>query len=184
MLEDKGNLHSDIQTPSEDRQHLAAKRDVERRIQERVSGQSSPATPYQQKDSSSHLDDSDNGNLTAGRANQPSVVGPNNWTGFTGPGEASKGPPQMSTIQHELPLERRENIPSQFQNVSNSLGSWNHSSVNHLTSYSLKEHWKPVPVIDSNPHGVTMMKDGNVLGKNVSGGESHCQLCYFCCFCR
>jgi hypothetical protein len=138
MLEDKGNLHSDIQTPSEDRQHLAAKRDVERRIQERVSGQSSPATPYQQKDSSSHLDDSDNGNLTAGRANQPSVVGPNNWTGFTGPGEASKGPPQMSTIQHELPIERRENIPSQFQNVSNSLGSWNHSSVNHLTSYSLK----------------------------------------------
>jgi hypothetical protein len=184
MLEDKGNLHSDIQTPSEDRQHLAAKRDVERRIQERVSGQSSPATPYQQKDSSSHLDDSDNGNLTAGRANQPSVVGPNNWTGFTGSGEASKGPPQMSTIQHELPIERRENIPSQFQNVSNSLGSWNHSSVNHLTSYSLKEHWKPVTVIDSNPHGVTMMKDGNVFGKNVSGGESHCQLCYFCCFCR
>ncbi|MCI54765.1 helicase swr1, partial [Trifolium medium] len=52
MLEDKGNLHSDIQTQSEDRKHLAAKRDVERRIQERVSGQSSSATPYQQKDSS------------------------------------------------------------------------------------------------------------------------------------
>ncbi|XP_045831724.1 chromatin structure-remodeling complex protein SYD-like isoform X2 [Trifolium pratense] len=169
MLEDKGNLHSDIQTPSEDRKHLAAKRDVERRIQERVSGQSSSATPYLQKDSSSHLDDSDNGNLTSGRANQPSVVGLNNWTGFTS--EASKGPPQISTIQHELPIERRENIPSQFQNVSNSLGSWNHNSVNHLTSYSLKEHWKPVPVIDSNPHGVTMMKEGNALGKNVSGDQ-------------
>ncbi|CAJ2634406.1 unnamed protein product [Trifolium pratense] len=169
MLEDKGNLHSDIQTPSEDRKHLAAKRDVERRIQERVSGQSSSASPYLQKDSSSHLDDSDNGNLTSGRANQPSVVGLNNWTGFTS--EASKGPPQISTIQHELPIERRENIPSQFQNVSNSLGSWNHNSVNHLTSYSLKEHWKPVPVIDSNPHGVTMMKEGNALGKNVSGDQ-------------
>lgn len=169
MLEDKGNLHSDIQTSSEDRKHLAAKRDVERRIQDRVVAQSSSATPYQQKDSSStrgivgnsHLDDVDNGNLQAGRANQPSVVGPNNWTGFTGPSEASKGSPQVSTIQHELPIERRENIPSQF-----------HNSIKHLNSYSLQEHWKPVPGINSNPHGVTMMKDGNLLGKNVSAGES------------
>ncbi|XP_004508316.1 uncharacterized protein [Cicer arietinum] len=168
MLEDKGNLHSDIQTSSEDRKHLAAKRDVERRIQDRVVAQSSSATPYQQKDSSStrgivgnsHLDDVDNGNLQAGRANQPSVVGPNNWTGFTGPSEASKGSPQVSTIQHELPIERRENIPSQF-----------HNSIKHLNSYSLQEHWKPVPGINSNPHGVTMMKDGNLLGKNVSAEQ-------------
>jgi len=55
----------------------------------------------------SHLDDSDNGILMAGRANQPSVVGPNNWTGFTDLIEASKGPLQVSTIQHELPIETR-----------------------------------------------------------------------------
>lgn len=187
LLEDKGNLHSDIQTPSEDSKHLAAKRDVERRIQERVAAQSSSATPYQQKDSSSsrgivvgnsNLDDSDNGILTAGRANQPSVVGPNNWTGFAGPSEASKGPPQVSTSQHELPIERRENIPTHFQSVVNSRGSWNPNSVNHLTSYSLKEHWKPVPGIDSNHHGGVTTMNGNVLGKNVSAGESHCQLCH------
>ncbi|CAL5198820.1 unnamed protein product [Lathyrus oleraceus] len=171
MLEDKGNLHSDIQTPSEDRKHLAAKRDVERRNQERMAAQSSSATQYQQKDSSStrgivvgnsHLNDGDNGILTAGRANQHSVIGPNNWTGSN---------PHVSPIQHELPIERRENIPSQFQNVSNNSGSWNHNSINQLTSYSLKEHWKPVPGIDSNSHGVTVMKDGNVLGKNVSAEQ-------------
>lgn len=187
LLEDKGNLHSDIQTPSEDSKHLAAKRDVERRIQERVAAQSSSATPYQLKDSSSsrgivvgnsNLDDSDNGILTAGRANQPSVVGPNNWTGFAGPSEASKGSPQVSTSQHELPIERRENIPTHFQSVVNSRGSWNPNSVNHLTSYSLKEHWKPVPGIDSNHHGGVTTMNGNVLGKNVSAGESHCQLCH------
>ncbi|XP_024638089.1 chromatin structure-remodeling complex protein SYD isoform X1 [Medicago truncatula] len=180
LLEDKGNLHSDIQTPSEDSKHLAAKRDVERRIQERVAAQSSSATPYQQKDSSSsrgivvgnsNLDDSDNGILTAGRANQPSVVGPNNWTGFAGPSEASKGPPQVSTSQHELPIERRENIPTHFQSVVNSRGSWNPNSVNHLTSYSLKEHWKPVPGIDSNHHGGVTTMNGNVLGKNVSAEQ-------------
>ncbi|CAK8563616.1 unnamed protein product [Lathyrus sativus] len=171
MLEDKGNLHSDIQTPSEDRKHLAAKRDVERRNQERMAAQSSSATPYQQKDSSStrgivvgnsHLNDSDNGILTAGRTNQHSVLGPNNWTGSN---------PHVSPIQHELPIERRENIPSQFQNVSNNSGSWNHNSINQLTSYSLKEHWKPVPGVDSNSHGVPVMKDGNVLGKNVSAEQ-------------
>ncbi|CAI8610581.1 unnamed protein product [Vicia faba] len=143
LLEDKGNLHSDTQTPSEDRKHLAAKRDVERRNQERMAAQSSPATPYQQKDSSS-------------------TRGPNNWTGSN---------PHVSPIQHELPIERRENIPSQFQNVSNNSGSWNHNSINQLTSYSSKEHWKPVPGIDSNSHGVTMMKDGNVLGKTVSAEQ-------------
>lgn len=178
LLEDKGNHHSDTQTPSEDRKYLAAKRDVERRNQERMAAQSSSATPYQQKDSSntrgiivgnSHLNDSDNGIPTAGRANQHSVLGPNNWAGSN---------PHVSPIQHELPLERRENIPSQFQNVSNNSGAWNHNSINQLTSYSLKEHWKPVPGIDSNSHGVTMMKDGNVLGKNVSAGESHGQLCH------
>jgi hypothetical protein len=69
MLEDKGNLHSDFQTSPEDMKHLAAKLYVERRIQERVAGQSSSATPYQQKYSSSHLEDSDIGILMAGRAN-------------------------------------------------------------------------------------------------------------------
>lgn len=185
MLEDKGNLHSDIHILSEEKKHLVTKRgEVERRIQERVAAQASSATPCLQQDSLStrgvvvgnnHLDDVDNGNLQVGRSNQPSVVGPNSWTGFASPSESSKGPPQVSTIQHELPIERRENIPSQFQNIGNNCGSRNHNSVNHSTSYSLKEHWKPVPGTDSNPHGVTMMKDGNVMTKNVSPGESHTQ---------
>lgn len=180
MLEDKGNLHSDIHTLSEDRKHLATKKEeFERRIQERVAAQASSATPGQQQDSSGTwgvvvLGDVDNGNLQVERSNQSSIAGPNSWTGFAGLSEASKGPPQLSTIQHELPIERRENIPSHFQNASNSGGSRNHNSVNHL-AYSLKEHWKPVPGTDSNPHGVTMMKDGNLMAKNVSTGESHTQ---------
>ncbi|KAJ1395171.1 SNF2-related, N-terminal domain [Sesbania bispinosa] len=178
MLEDKGNLHSDVHILSEERKHLATKGgEVERRIQERVAAQASSATSCQQQDSSStrgavvgnnHLDDVDNGNMQVGRSNQPSVIGLNSWTGFAGHNETSKGPPQIPTTQHELPIERRENIPSQFHNVGNNCGSRNHNSINHLTSYSLKEHWKPVPGTDSDPHGATMMKNGNVMTKNVS----------------
>ncbi|KAG4932033.1 hypothetical protein JHK87_046035 [Glycine soja] len=164
MLEDKGNLH------------VTKRGEVDRRIQERVASQASSATSCQQQDSSStrgalvgnnHLDDVDIGNMQVGRSNQSSVAGPNNWAGFAGANEASKGPPQVSAIQHELPIERRENIPSQFQNVGNNCGSRNQNSVNHL-SFSLKEQWKPVPGMDSDPHGATMMKDGNVMIKHVS----------------
>ncbi|RZC04584.1 chromatin structure-remodeling complex protein SYD-like isoform X1 [Glycine soja] len=163
-LEDKGNLH------------VTKRGEVERRIQERVAAQASSATSCQQQDSSStrgavvgnnHLDDVDTGNMQVGRSNQSSVVGPNNWAGFAGANEASKGPPQVSTIQHELPIERRENIPCQFQNVVNNCGSRNHNSVNQM-SFSLKEQWKPVPGTDSDPHGATMMKDGNVMIKHIS----------------
>ncbi|WJX32252.1 hypothetical protein P8452_20597 [Trifolium repens] len=48
--------------------------------------------------------------------------GSNNWIGFTVPSKASKGPQQISTIQHELPIERRENIPSQIQNSKEGMG--------------------------------------------------------------
>ena len=182
MMENKDNPHSDIHMLSEERKHLLATKrgEVERRIQERVAAQASAVTPSQQQDISStrgavvvnsHLDDVDNGNLQVGRSNQPSVMGLNSWTGFAGHNEASKGPPQISTIQHELPIERRDNIPSQFQNVNN-CGSRNHKSINNLTSYSLKEHWKHISGTDSDPHG-TMMKDGNVIAKHISPGESH-----------
>ncbi|XP_027916125.1 chromatin structure-remodeling complex protein SYD [Vigna unguiculata] len=158
-MEDKGNLH-------------VTKRDVERRIQERVTTQASSVTSCQQQDSSctrgavvgNHFDDVDTSNMPVGRSNQSSVVGPNSWTGFSGANEASKGPPQISTIQHELPIERRENIPCQFQNVGNNCGSRNHN----LSSFSLKEQWKSVPGTESDPHGATMMKDGNVMIKHVS----------------
>ncbi|KAK7363636.1 hypothetical protein VNO77_05786 [Canavalia gladiata] len=165
MLEDKSNLH------------VTKRGEVERRIQEKVAAQASSATSSQQQESSStrgavvgnnHLDDVDNGNLQVGRSNQSPVVGPNSWASFAGPNEASKVPPQMSTIQHEVSIERRENIPSQFQNVGNNSGSRNHNSINHLASYSLKEHWKPVPGSDNDPHGATMMKDGNVMIKHLS----------------
>ncbi|CAL0330680.1 unnamed protein product [Lupinus luteus] len=176
IMDDSGNLHSDIHILSEEKKHLlATRREVERRIQERVVGQASSATSSHQQDSSStrgavvnrHLDDVDSGNLQVGRSNQPSVIGSSSWTGFVGHNEASKGPPQISTVQHELPIERRENIPSQFQNVGNSCGSGNHSSVNHLSSYSLKEHWKPVPGTGGDLHGAAM-KNGNVMTNHVS----------------
>lgn len=184
IMEDIGNLHPDIHILSEERRHLLASKrgEVERRIQERVAAQASSATSCQQQDSlntrgavvgNRQLDDVDSGNLQVGRSNQPSVIGPNSFTGFVGYNEASKGPPQISTIQHELPIERRENIPSQFQNVANNCGSRNHNSVNHLTSFSLKEHWKPVPGTDGDLHVATMMKDGNVMTRHVSPGYSH-----------
>lgn len=171
-LEDKGNLH------------VTKRGEVERRIGERVTTQASSATACQQQESSStrgavvgnnHLDDVDTGIMQVGRSNQSSVVGPNSWAGFAGANEASKGPPQISNIQHELPMERRENIPSQFQNVGNNCGSRNHNSVNHLSSFSLKEQWKPVPGTDNDPHGATIMKEGNVMIKHVSPGENHTQ---------
>ncbi|KAE9602017.1 putative DNA helicase chromatin remodeling SNF2 family [Lupinus albus] len=175
-MDDSGNLHSDIHILSEEKKHLlTTRREVERRIQERVVGQASSATSSHKQDSSStrgaavnrHLDDVDSGNLQVGRSNQSPVIGSSSWTGFVGHNEASKGPPMISNIQHEVPIERRENIPSQFQNDGNSCGSGNHNSVNHLTSYSLKEHWKPVPGTGGDLHGAAM-KNGNVMTNHVS----------------
>ncbi|KAI9115171.1 hypothetical protein K1719_014184 [Acacia pycnantha] len=173
MMEDKGNLHSD-------------KGEVERQIQERVAAQPFSNPTFQQHDSVSargslvnaHLDDVDNNNLQAGRSNQAStVMGLNkpvnpdgiNWSGFVTQNDTLKGPLQVSAVQHELPVERRDNIPSHFQHIGNNNGgSGNHNSVSHLPSYSLKEHWRPVPGTDSDPQGVTMLKDVNVMAKHVS----------------
>ncbi|RYR76307.1 hypothetical protein Ahy_A01g000911 isoform E [Arachis hypogaea] len=173
-MEDKVMPHSDIHMLSDERKHLSATKrgEVDRRIQERAAAQGSLATPSQQLESSSttvagvvnsHLDDDVNRNVQVGRSNQPPVVGLNSWTGFAGQNEASKGLPQIPT---GLPIDRRDIIASQFQSINNS-GSLNHNSVNNLTSYSLKEHWKHVSGTDSDLHG-TMMKDGNVITKHVS----------------
>ncbi|XP_019450810.1 PREDICTED: chromatin structure-remodeling complex protein SYD-like [Lupinus angustifolius] len=173
VMDDIGNLHPDMHILSEERKHLiATKSEVERHMQERVAGQASSATSCHQQHSSStrgavvnkHFDDVD---MQIGRSNQSSVTGSNSWPGFVGHNEASVGPPQISNTHHELAIERRENIPSQFQIVGNNCGSRNHNSVNHLTPYSLKEHWKPVPGTDSDLHGATM-RDGNVMTKHVS----------------
>ena len=176
MTEDKGIL-------SEERKHLLAakKVELEKQIQERVAAQASSATSFQQQDSSSTKGYVDNGNLQVGRSNRPSAViglnkqvNPeiNGWTGFSSPNEASKGPLQVSSLQYELPIERRENIPNQFQNIVNNGGSRNLHSVNHLTN-ALKEHWKSVPGIGIDPQGATMMKDADLIAKHVSSGESH-----------
>ncbi|KAF1867142.1 hypothetical protein Lal_00049570 [Lupinus albus] len=173
VMDDIGNLHSDMHILSEERKNLiATKSEVERQMQERVAGQASSATSCHQQHSSStrgavvnkHFNDVD---VQIGRSNQSFVTGSNSWTGLVGHNEASVGPPQISNTHHELAIERRENIPSQFQIVDNNCGSWNHNSVNHLTPYSLKEHWKPVPGTDSDLHGATM-RDGNVMTKHVS----------------
>ncbi|XP_054807322.1 chromatin structure-remodeling complex protein SYD isoform X1 [Prosopis cineraria] len=174
MMEDKGNLHSDVHALVEERKHLLA-------------AQACSNPTFQPHDSVSargslvvnnHLDDVDNSNLQVGRSNQAStIMGLNkpvnpdgiNWSGFVSHNDTLKGTLQVSAVQHELPVERRENILSHFQNIGNNNGgSRNHSSVSHLPSYSLKEHWKPVSGSDSDPQGATMLKDVNVMTKHVS----------------
>ncbi|XP_052116777.1 chromatin structure-remodeling complex protein SYD isoform X31 [Arachis duranensis] len=170
MTGDKGIL-------SEERKHLLAvkKVELEKQIQERAGAQAS-STTFQQQDSSSTKGDVDSGNLQVGLSNRPSsVIGLNKqmnleingFTGFASSDEASEGPSQASSLQHELPIERRDNVVNQFQNMVNSGGSRNHHSVNHLT-YALKEHWKPVPGTGIDPQGASLMKDADLLAKNVS----------------
>ncbi|KAL1320112.1 uncharacterized protein [Arachis hypogaea] len=171
MTGDKGIL-------SEERKHLLAvkKVELEKQIQERAGAQASSATSFQQQDSSSTKGDVDSGNLQVGLSNRPSsVIGLNKqmnpeingFTGFASSDEASEGPSQVSSLQHELPIERRDNVVNQFQNMVNSGGSRNHHSINHLT-YALKEHWKPVPGTGIDPQGASLMKDADLLAKNVS----------------
>ncbi|XP_052116747.1 chromatin structure-remodeling complex protein SYD isoform X1 [Arachis duranensis] len=171
MTGDKGIL-------SEERKHLLAvkKVELEKQIQERAGAQASSATSFQQQDSSSTKGDVDSGNLQVGLSNRPSsVIGLNKqmnpeingFTGFASSDEASEGPSQVSSLQHELPIERRDNVVNQFQNMVNSGGSRNHHSLNHLT-YALKEHLKPVPGTGIDPQGASLMKDADLLAKNVS----------------
>lgn len=161
-------------------QLMKMKADVEKQNHERMAAQACSNTMFQQQDSvnargslvvNNHLDDVDNGNLQVGKSNQPSsVMGLNkpvnpdisNWTGFASHNEALNGPLQVS-----LPIERRDNIPSHFQNIGNNRGgSQNPNSVNHLPNDSLKDHWKPASGSDSDHQGV------NVMRKHVSTGEN------------
>ncbi|KAJ1414267.1 SNF2-related, N-terminal domain [Sesbania bispinosa] len=178
MMEDKGIL-------SDERKCLLAakKGEFEKKIQEKGAAQTSSAISFQQDSSSTrgalvvnnHSDDVDDGNLQVRGSNQPSIIGLNkqvnpeiiNRTGFASPNEASKGHVKVSTLKHDLPIERRDNIPSQFQNIVNNGGSRNNSFVNHLT-HTLKEHWKPIMVTNIDSQGAMMMQEANLMAKQVS----------------
>ncbi|XLS53910.1 hypothetical protein HN51_003665 [Arachis hypogaea] len=123
-------LHLEIALGTAFSREAVKKVELEKQIQERAGAQASSATSFQQQDSSSTKGDVDSGNLQVGLSNRPSsVIGLNKqmnpeingFTGFASSDEASEGPSQVSSLQHELPIERRDNVVNQFQNIVNSV---------------------------------------------------------------
>ncbi|KAK3204717.1 hypothetical protein Dsin_018763, partial [Dipteronia sinensis] len=83
----------------------------------------------------------------------------NSWTGIGSHNEVLRRPLPTSTIQHELLPERNENAPSQFQSVGNLSG--NQHADGHLSSFSMRECWKPVSGTDNGHHTVVPIKDAD-----------------------
>jgi hypothetical protein len=184
MTEDKNRLTSDISVLAEENKHLLAARklEAETQTQEIAASQACLTMVPQQPGSlntrvalavSNPVEDVENGHLQVGRANQASSVMGRSWTGIGGRSEVSRGPMLASSLQRELVPERKDSNPSQFQNLSNSSGPGNQHADGQLSSFTLKEQWRPILGVGNDHHTTIPMKDANVMSKRVSQGKNH-----------
>ncbi|KAM6545251.1 hypothetical protein CsatB_025987 [Cannabis sativa] len=181
--EDKSGPAFDQFLP-EERKYLQTSRkpDVETQTSEITASQASMTMASQHDSSGTRSglafsvpgDKVENGHQLAGRANQavslmaankhinPEIV---NWTTAGNHDDVSRGVLPSSAVQHELVPERRDNVQSQGHNLSNISGSGNHHSDNNLSSFSSRDHWKPVSGTDNNHHTVHL---ANMTPKQLS----------------
>lgn len=176
---------------ADERKHILAtrrKQEADMHTHEVVEAQAFPSTVSQPGSSgmmgisvSTHDDNLETSHLQVGRANQASpAMGMNrhiqpeliNWTGIGNHSDASRGQLPVSVSQHESLLERKDNTPSQSQSFGDTGVQGNQHSDNHLSPFSLRDHWKPVSGMDNDHHKIFQMREANLLMKHVSQGAN------------
>lgn len=193
-VEDKSGPAADHLVLPEDRKHLqtSRKHDVEMQTPENTASQAclTMASPNDSSAAKSGLafsapgDKMENGHQQVGRSNpalslvavnkqmNPEIV---SWTAVGNHDEVSRGVLPASALQHEL----KDNAPSQIQNHSNTGSLGNHLADNNLSSFSLRDRWKPVSGIDHNHQTLLPLKDANMMPKHVSQGKNQTSKCIY-----
>lgn len=187
-MEDKSGPPLDHSVLAEERKLLQASRkpDAEMQAQDTQSSQASLAMATQQNDISGKTgstaipgDNMEDGHPQVGKANQAPIMAMNrqmnpemiSWTGVSNPNDISRGRPlPASTVQHEFVPARKDNAPNQGQNLSINSGSRDQHTDNNLSSFPVRDRWKPVSGIENDHHTVLPMKDVNMMQKHVLHG--------------
>ncbi|XP_037495642.1 chromatin structure-remodeling complex protein SYD [Jatropha curcas] len=136
-MEDKSGPPSDLSALAEERQHIFAARKLEAEVQSlgKVESQALFTTAMQHPDSArggltsnNPVDNMENGNMQAGRADLGSTVLSINkpvnpeavsWTGIGSHNEVLRGSLPSTAIQHELALDRKDTGSIHFQSLGN-----------------------------------------------------------------
>ncbi|GFZ20673.1 P-loop containing nucleoside triphosphate hydrolases superfamily protein [Actinidia rufa] len=130
---------------------------------------------------SNHKDDLENGQ-EAGIANQASsVMGISkqmkpdtiSWTGIGSHNESAKGSLPGSMVPHESLPERKDSAPSPSQLLPEYNIQRSRRADSHLTAFPSRELWKPISGVKAEHQTAMLVKDGNVLTKNVSEGSKY-----------
>lgn len=196
---DKSGLPADHSIHAEERKQLATgKLEAEIQSQETAESQAFFTSASQQPESASTrgtlaitnpVNDVENGHLFVGRANVASVTGINkpmnseinSWTGIGSQNEVPRRPLPAPTVQHELV---KDNDPTQFKSFGHSGASGNQHANSHLSSFSIRDQWKPVSGTDSDRYSLIPVKDASGMLRHTSQGENHTiKLFYNVCYC-
>ncbi|KAK9288088.1 hypothetical protein L1049_016535 [Liquidambar formosana] len=186
-VEDKNGPPSDLSVFAEERKHflpMRRKLEAETQTQEIAESQAFITTASQPDFSSprglsvsNRDDDMENGLPHVGRSNQASsAMGINNqmkpeiisWTGIGGHNDVSRGPLPASAVQHESVPERIDNAPSQSQSLGECNVQGNQHADSHLSTFSLREHWKPISGMGNERQPIMPVKDVSALQKHLS----------------
>ncbi|XP_024039562.1 chromatin structure-remodeling complex protein SYD isoform X2 [Citrus clementina] len=180
---DKSGPPADHSIHAEERKQLATgKLEAEMQSQETAESQAFFTSASQQLESASTrgtlaitnpVNDVENGHLFVGRANVASVTGINkpmnseinSWTGIGSQNEVPRRPLPAPTVQHELV---KDNDPTLFKSFGHSGASGNQHANSHLSSFSIRDQWKPVSGTDSDRYSLIPVKDASGMLRHTS----------------
>lgn len=192
MSEDRSGPPLDC-VPAEERRYPQPSRklEVEMQSQETVESQAFLSPTSQQPEYvgsrgvlavSNPVNDMENSQLLSGSANQlSSVMGTNrqmnseinSWTGISNQNDVSRRSLPASTIQHDFVMDKKDNTPGRFQSQGNKGVSGNNHADGQVSSFPIKEHWKPVSGTGNDHQTPVLLKDAYVMPKHFSQGENH-----------
>lgn len=92
------------------------------------------------------------------------------WTGIGSTNEVSRGSLPAFTSQHELVVDRKNNVSSQLHVVRNNSGLGS-QHIDNQSSFSMGERWKPISGTYDGYHTVIPSRDASVLPNLASHGE-------------
>lgn len=185
---DKSGLPVDHSVHAEERKQLATRKlEAEMQNQETAESQAFLTSASQQPEPVSTRgtlaitnppSDVENGHLFVGRANVASLTGINkpmnseinSWTGIGSQNEVPRRPLPAPTVQHELV---KDNDHSQFQSFGHSGASGNQHANSQLSSFSIRDQWKPVSGTDIDRQSMIPAKDASGMLRHTFQGENH-----------
>lgn len=125
------------------------------------------------------VEDLENSNLLIGQTNQATAaVGMSkplnpetvSWTGIGSTNEVSRGSLPAFASQHELVVDRKNDVSAQLHVVRNNSGLGS-QHIDSQSSFSMGERWKPISGTYDQYHTIMPSRDASVIPNLASHGE-------------